>query len=141
MARCGVVRGGVLARGVVAAADVPTAMAHAQVDPLHAELEALLATGDLGRGVEDLDRAEVGAGLRREPTIAQAIELPGSRIIPICDAYMAMKSAQPYRRPMSSAEAVAELRRAAGVQFDPRLVEPFEENVIPVAEPRSSVQG
>jgi len=49
-----IVRGGVLALGVVATADVATALTHAQVDPLHAELEALLAASDLGGRVEDL---------------------------------------------------------------------------------------
>ena len=52
-----VVSGGVLARRVVAAADVAAGLTHAQVDPLRALRQALLAAGDLGRGVEDLDRA------------------------------------------------------------------------------------
>jgi hypothetical protein len=39
-------RGGVLARRVVAATDVPARVAHAQVDPPTAACEALLATSD-----------------------------------------------------------------------------------------------
>jgi HD-GYP domain-containing protein (c-di-GMP phosphodiesterase class II) len=46
----------------------------------------------------------------------------GSRIILACDAYNAMITARPYRSPMSHEDAVAELRRGAGTQFDPAVV-------------------
>ena len=46
----------------------------------------------------------------------------GSRIILACDAYNAMMTARPYREPLEHAEAVTELRRAAGTQFDPVVV-------------------
>jgi two-component system, cell cycle response regulator len=53
-------------------------------------------------------------------------EIPlGSRIIAVCDAYEAMVEERPWRRPMTSEEALAELRRCAGTQFDPRLTEVF----------------
>ncbi len=53
-------------------------------------------------------------------------EIPiGSRIVAIADAYEAMISVRPYKRAMSHAEAVAELRRQRGVQFDPQLVDVF----------------
>jgi diguanylate cyclase (GGDEF)-like protein len=55
----------------------------------------------------------------------EAIPL-GARIIAVCDAYDAMTTARPYRRAMSEADAVAELRRCAGHQFDPRVVAAFE---------------
>jgi len=70
MPALGVVGSGVLAFGVVAAADVPAALTHAQVDPLHPELQALLAAGDLNRRIEELDRADVRAGLGRALTVA-----------------------------------------------------------------------
>jgi diguanylate cyclase (GGDEF)-like protein len=47
----------------------------------------------------------------------------GSRIILACDALHAMTSDRPYRKAMSLDEAHAELRRHAGSQFDPRVVE------------------
>jgi two-component system cell cycle response regulator len=58
-------------------------------------------------------------GLRGE-----AIPL-GARIITICDAYDAMTHERPYRPARSAAEAVAELRRGAGVRYDPCLVDVF----------------
>ncbi|MBO8158160.1 HD domain-containing phosphohydrolase [Thermosyntropha sp.] len=50
-----------------------------------------------------------------------------SRIIAVVDAYDAMTSDRPYRRALSREEAVAELKRNAGTQFDPELVEIFLE--------------
>ncbi|MGB9885862.1 MAG: HD-GYP domain-containing protein [Moorellales bacterium] len=50
-----------------------------------------------------------------------------ARILAIADAYDAMRSPRPYREALSFAEAVAELRRGAGTQFDPHLVEAFIE--------------
>ena len=49
----------------------------------------------------------------------------GARIISICDAYGAMLAERPYKRAMTVDEALAELRRCAGTQFDPELVAIF----------------
>ena len=49
------------------------------------------------------------------------------RILSIADAYDAMTSDRPYRKAMSHEAALTELRRCAGVQFDPDLVELFIE--------------
>jgi HD-GYP domain-containing protein (c-di-GMP phosphodiesterase class II) len=46
-----------------------------------------------------------------------------SRIVCTCDAFSAMTTDRSYRRAMTHAEAVAELRRCAGADFDPRVVE------------------
>jgi diguanylate cyclase (GGDEF)-like protein len=46
-----------------------------------------------------------------------------ARIISVCDAYHAMISERPHRPARDHAEAVEELRRGAGAQFDPAVVE------------------
>lgn len=53
-------------------------------------------------------------------------EIPlGARILTIVDAYGAMTDDRVYRKPRKHSEAIAELRRQKGVQFDPELVEIF----------------
>lgn len=47
------------------------------------------------------------------------------RILAVCDAYDAMTSHRPYRAAMRQAEAIAELRRCRGSQFDPNVVDQF----------------
>jgi diguanylate cyclase (GGDEF)-like protein len=50
----------------------------------------------------------------------------GARIIFVCDAFHAMTSPRAYTStPLSDEGALAELRAAAGTQFDPRIVEAF----------------
>jgi HD-GYP domain-containing protein (c-di-GMP phosphodiesterase class II) len=49
----------------------------------------------------------------------------GASIIAVCDAFEAMTSARPYSDAVSAVEAVAELRRCSGSQFNPRVVEAF----------------
>jgi two-component system cell cycle response regulator len=49
----------------------------------------------------------------------------GSRIVAIADAYEAMISHRPYKHSMTHDEAVKELQRSAGGQFDPELVAVF----------------
>jgi len=49
----------------------------------------------------------------------------GARIIGVADAYDAMTSDRPYRAALSPEIALAELREAAGSQFDPELVAAF----------------
>jgi two-component system, cell cycle response regulator len=62
-------------------------------------------------------------------------EIPlGSRAIFICDAYHAMTESRSYRSALSQEQALEELRRGAGTQFDPDLVRVFVEKVIPVLE-------
>jgi diguanylate cyclase (GGDEF)-like protein len=53
-------------------------------------------------------------------------EIPlGARIITICDSFRAMLDERSYKDAMSVQDALAELRRCAGTQFDPHLVEVF----------------
>jgi two-component system, cell cycle response regulator len=54
----------------------------------------------------------------------EAIPL-GARIISVCDAFDAMTSDRPYAPPVKPADAVDELRRCAGTQFDPTVVDAF----------------
>jgi diguanylate cyclase (GGDEF)-like protein len=53
---------------------------------------------------------------------AQAIPL-GSRVLAVGDAFEAMTSARRYREALPVAAAMVELRRHAGTQFDPKVVE------------------
>jgi len=48
-----------------------------------------------------------------------------SRIISIVDAYDVMQSRRPYKGAVSKTEALKEIKRCAGTQFDPQLVEIF----------------
>lgn len=48
-----------------------------------------------------------------------------ARIVQVVDTYDAMVERRPYREPLSHPDAVAELRRQGGSQFDPRVIEAF----------------
>ena len=53
-------------------------------------------------------------------------EIPlGARVVAVCDAFDAMTTERPYREPVTDTDAVEELRRCAGTQFDPMVVEAF----------------
>jgi HD-GYP domain-containing protein (c-di-GMP phosphodiesterase class II) len=49
----------------------------------------------------------------------------GSRILLVADAYDAMTSGRIYQAQVDHEEAVAELERCAGTQFDPQVVAVF----------------
>ena len=49
----------------------------------------------------------------------------GARIIAVCDAFDAMTTGRPYQPAVSQRAAIEELRRCAGGQFDPKVVELF----------------
>ncbi|HKB28294.1 MAG TPA: diguanylate cyclase [Candidatus Limnocylindrales bacterium] len=55
-------------------------------------------------------------------------EIPvGARIVAIADAYEAMVAGRPYRDAISHEDALRELQRHSGMQFDPDLVQRFTE--------------
>ena len=49
----------------------------------------------------------------------------GSRIIAVVDAYDAMTNDRPYRKALSKEEAIKELEKCEGTQFDPKIVNIF----------------
>ena len=53
--------------------------------------------------------------------VGQTIPL-GARIVSACDAWDAMITTRPYRHALSTADALQELRRCSGTQFDPVVV-------------------
>ena len=60
------------------------------------------------------------------PTGSRGEEIPlGARIVAVCDAYDAMITDRPYRRGRAPREALEELERCAGGQFDPAVVAAF----------------
>jgi diguanylate cyclase (GGDEF)-like protein len=64
----------------------------------------------------------------------------GARIIAVCDAFDAMLSNRPYSPAKTTHEALAELRRCAGTQFDPSIVEVFEGVIADRAQPPTAAQ-
>ncbi len=69
-------------------------------------------------------------------------EIPlAGRIIAIADTYDAMTSTRPYRTALSHEVAIAEIKRCAGTQFDPKLAELFVSLEAKVAEAKSNPEA
>ena len=77
--------------------------------------------GEIGHMVRSCHERWDGAGYP-DRIAGEAIPLI-ARIVCCTDAFSAMTTNRPYRRAMSTEDAVTELRRCAGSQFDPRVVE------------------
>ena len=63
----------------------------------------------------------------------------GARIVAVCDAFDAMVSERPYAKSVPTADALAELRRCAGKQFDSTVVETVCDLVVERDQPVLSV--
>ena len=79
--------------------------------------------------------AEIVPGIRHHherydgsgyPAGLQGEEIPMvGRILAVADAYDAMTTTRPYREEREHKDALAELRRFSGIQFDPAVVDAF----------------
>ena len=67
----------------------------------------------------------------RPPRLDHLVDVAplGARIIFVVDAYDAMTSDRVYRGRLSAPEALAELERCAGTQFDPEVVTALAEEL------------
>jgi putative nucleotidyltransferase with HDIG domain len=76
--------------------------------------------GEIGKIIRSCHERHDGSGY---PDGLAGDEIPlVARIVACCDAYNAMTTHRSYRKAMPRDEAVAELRRGAGTQFDPAVV-------------------
>ena len=72
------------------------------------------------------------------PTGLRGQDIPlSARIVAVADVWDALLSTRPYKTPWTEEAAVDLLRRGAGVQFDPRLVDAFLANLNTLREIRS----
>jgi HD-GYP domain-containing protein (c-di-GMP phosphodiesterase class II) len=104
-----------------------------------AEWELIRSHPDEGaRLIANLEGYEAAAGIVRAhherfdgkgyPLGLRAVEIPiGARIISVADTYDVLTSRDSYRKPIATADAIAELRRVAGTQLDPAVVSVFVE--------------
>ena len=76
---------------------------------------------EVGRVVRSCHESWDGSGYP-DRLAGAAIPMP-ARIVSACDALSAMTTDRPYRKARSLAEALAELERCSGTQFDPAVVE------------------
>jgi HD-GYP domain-containing protein (c-di-GMP phosphodiesterase class II) len=94
-------------------------------------LNAAPALADIARLVRSSHESYDGTGYP-DGLVGEAIPI-GSRIISVCDAFDAMTSDRPYRLAMTPHDALAELQRCSGAQFDPKVVTALQ---IALSQPR-----
>jgi putative nucleotidyltransferase with HDIG domain len=77
--------------------------------------------GEIGRIVRSCHERYDGTGY---PDGLTGDEIPlAARIVACCDAFNAMTTDRSYRKALPQSEALAELERCRGTQFDPRVVD------------------
>jgi HD-GYP domain-containing protein (c-di-GMP phosphodiesterase class II) len=118
---------------------VPTRLLHKGGRLTDAEFEAVklhpVRGLEMVREIEVLEEAFAGIMHHHErldgrgyPMGLRGTDIPEfARVIAVADAFDAMTSNRSYRRSRTTEEAVAELRRWAGTQFEPRMVEALVE--------------
>ena len=63
-----------------------------------------------------------------------------ARILAIADAFDAITSPRPYHEQLSSQQALNELKRCAGTQFDPELIDAFSKAIEPIPSKRLEIK-
>lgn len=98
----------------------------------HAELGARILSQDhqLAKLAEIVRHHHEWYNGRGYPTGLSGEQIPwASRLIGICDAFDTMTTPRPYASPLAQGQALEELERCAGDQFDPTLVHEFTAHV------------
>jgi len=85
--------------------------------------ESIPELGPIAQGILSHHEWWDGSGY---PRGLKGTEIPLiARIIAVLDAYDVMTNGRPYKKPIKSRDALEELKRCAGTQFDPQIVETF----------------
>jgi putative two-component system response regulator len=104
-------------------------MTHAHVG---ANIVGPVVNGKITKVIEHHHDHYDGSGLHQ---VIAGSDIPlGARILAVADAFDAMISDRPYRSAMSVTEAVDEIKRCAGTQFDPVIVAAFLKTVASVTK-------
>jgi HD-GYP domain-containing protein (c-di-GMP phosphodiesterase class II) len=90
------------------------------------DVEGLAEVAPLVRYHQERWDGVIGGDFPGYPHGLAGEEIPlGARIIAVVDAYDAMTSDRPYRAAKPACDAIEELRRERGHQFDPAVVDAF----------------
>jgi putative two-component system response regulator len=104
-----------------------------------AEIVKPVVNGKISKMIEHHHDHYDGKGLHQ---VIAGSDIPlGARILAVADAFDAMTSDRPYRAAMSISEAIDEIKRCAGTQFDPIVVAAFLKTAEIVATRVRSLQS